>query len=598
MKKYLGLFVLVAGGLFIGSCDSNLLDDYTPGALLADTAITKSSDLVGLMNTAYATLTPTSEIDFTSTFTDEAALGYANGGQGLDGNLAFTLNSTSEAPAGIWATHYFTLAYVNRVIKFSDNITAVDAADQAVIDRAVAEALTLRAYCHLQLLSYFSPNPKDPAALGVILSNDVYLASYVAPRETNAVIYAQIDADLEQAQALYATPALSSGVNPIRANKNFTTAVRARSYAIRGDYANALVYADQVINTSGLTLATFANYLAVFHTDTNTATSEVIFKLDKINGETKTGGLWASVNAGVNGSPFFEMGRGLFNVLNTTAQPTATPLTITAIAGSTLTVPGNTLAVNDMFVVSESRPLNATTSNGIATTPGNSLLAGKVYWVKSVSGNNITLTDTAFGTTTINFAGAVATFTPVGAFANAGDIRYATLVHPTSIINPNYMTVTDFRNTDKLALRKYPGTASNGQLVNDIKIARLTEMYFIRAEALISAGDLTGAAAVIKQVRDARFNRPQPLPVYGSATEAWKDVLLERRKDFALEGYRYIDLKRLGALADEAIERDPRDCEINGACGLPVTDYRFTLPIPQIESNPNPGILAQQNPGY
>ncbi len=82
-------------------------------------------------------------------------------------------------------------------------------------------------------------------------------------------------------------------------------------------------------------------------------------------------------------------------------------------------------------------------------------------------------------------------------------------------------------------------------------------MYFIRAEALTAAGDLPGAAAAILAVRTARtFRGPAPtLPVYYSATAAWADILYERRLELCFEGHRYIDLKRLGTLANVGLDR-------------------------------------------
>jgi len=600
MKKYFAI-TLLAGGMLLTSCSDSLLEYDSTGQLTADRAIKTSSDLGYLMNTAYSELTSTDEIDFNSVFTDEAAIGFANGGQGLTDNAVWILNPSTGSPNAIWVKHYVTLAYVNRVIKYYTNVTPVDDADQQVINRLRAEALTVRAYCHNQLLEYFSTDPKDMSALGVELAVDVYETDATLSRVSNGDVYAQIDADLAAAEALYQSiPGYTP--NPILANRNFTKAVRARSYAQRGDYTNALTAAQDVIDNSGLSLATFANYTTVFHTDANPANTEVIFKLKQQNGGVRVGGVWASVNATVNGSPFFEMGRNLFNALNTTTQPGAVNLTVTSFtAPNTLVIPGNTLHINDMISFAQSRPSYAVTNNGTSTVPSNALLAGKVYFVKTVNGDNITLTDTANGTTNINISGvnpAQEPFTPVAAMANSGDIRYATLVAPTSIIDANYLTSTDYINTDKIAFRKYPGTSANGQLVNDIKIARLTEMYLIKAEAQTSAGDLAGAALTIQQVRNARFNTPQALPVYGSATDAWKDILLERQKDFAAEGYRFIDLKRIGTLAGlSELDRDPQDCALaRGACSLPLNDHRWTLPIPQAETNPNPGI--QQNPGY
>lgn len=595
MKKYLLLIVLSVFAFY--SCEDDLLTPFTPGALTEDVVIQTTADLSNLLNSSYSLLVPTTEIEFNSIFTDEASIGFGNGGQGLtDGEYGFFLNSNSDAPNGIWASLYFTLSRVNRVIKFSDNITPVNAADEAVLNRILGEAHALRAHCHIQLLAYFSTNPKDLNALAAVLSNDVYPTSFQGVRTTNAVFYDQIESDLNKADNFFVQA--NSTFNPIFASRNFVTTLRARVAALKGDYPQALIHADNVINNSGLSLATFANYNSVFHTDSNADNVEVIFKLKRLVGQTRTGAIWASVNSSVGGSPFYEVGRSLFNLINRPGLPTANNGIVTAISGTTLTVQNNTLAVNDMVVFNASRPLNATTSNGTTTSPTNSLLSGKVYFVRTVNGNNITLTDTANGTTNINFTGANGTGLSLAFKFSEADIRYAALVHPSSIIDINYQTTVDVRNSDKITFRKYPGTTANGLLVNDIKIARLTELYFIKAEAQVAAGDLSGAAQTIKTVLDARFNKPQPLPVFNNATEAWKEILKQRRIDLACEGFRFLDLKRLGQLAGEQIQRDPRDCEVNGACTLPVTDFRFALPIPTIESNANSGILAQQNPGY
>src|SRR5690606_36228502 len=160
---------------------------------------------------------------------------------------------------------------------------------------------------------------------------------------------------------------------------------------------------------------------------------EVIFKLEKLNGETKTGSIWASTAPTVVGSPFYEIGRGLFNELNNAVKPGNTTYTVTAVTGPNLTIPGHSLSVNDMVVALESRPVTAApNTNGVTTTPASSLLAGKVYWVRTISGDNITLTNEAFGAANVNFAGAANGFVPVNIVANDGDIRYSAIVAPTS----------------------------------------------------------------------------------------------------------------------------------------------------------------------
>ena len=178
-----------------------------------------------------------------------------------------------------------------------------------------------------------------------------------------------------------------------------------------------------------------------------------------------------------------------------------------------------------------------------------------------------------------------------------GDIRSLAFVDPTSLIDANYLTNPAYITTDVLVIDKYPGKPSQ-QLRNDLKIFRASEMYFILAECAIFDGDLPGAAGFVKNIRDAR-NRlgAQPLPVYVNPTEAWADVLKERRKELCFEGHRYVDIKRIGVAAGKSIDRNVTDDLI---LSLPTTlsntDYRFTLPIPQSEIAGNPTI--QQNPGY
>jgi hypothetical protein len=146
-------------------------------------------------------------------------------------------------------------------------------------------------------------------------------------------------------------------------------------------------------------------------------------------------------------------------------------------------------------------------------------------------------------------------------------------------------------------IQKYPGSEGT-PLMNDLKIFRVSEMYLIRAEAAVASGNLGEAASLIKEIRDARFGSDTPLPSYGSATEAYAAILDERRVELSFEGHRYLDLKRLGTRANQGVARDAVDCSINGACSLPADDFRFTMPLPIVEFNGNPGLREQQNPGY
>lgn len=179
------------------------------------------------------------------------------------------------------------------------------------------------------------------------------------------------------------------------------------------------------------------------------------------------------------------------------------------------------------------------------------------------------------------------------------------IIDATSIVAVDYASIGDYRNGDVLVINKYPGnTAQGDNLLNDIMIFRMGEMYMIKVEALIGLGQLNGtsnsAAATMRYFRGRRMGAAGNVAInYASATAAWADVLKERRRELALEGHRWLDIKRLGVKAGNiGIDRYSRDCDNYNACTLDPTSYKFTLPIPTIEILANTIIAGQQNTGY
>lgn len=181
------------------------------------------------------------------------------------------------------------------------------------------------------------------------------------------------------------------------------------------------------------------------------------------------------------------------------------------------------------------------------------------------------------------------------------DVRYDVLLHDEAVIDPNYPEAEGFREDDVLLIGKYSGSEGI-PLMNDIKVFRSAEMLLILAEAYAAMGDINGdansTASLIKRLRDIRFGEDTALPVFANQTEAFAAILEQRRIELAYEGHRWKDVKRLGERANVQVIKDPLDCAINGACTLAPTDYRFTLPLPIVEFNANPGLREQQNPGY
>jgi len=496
MKNIINKLFLFALFTFLTIGCNDAIDIEQPGRLGAEQAFKTVADLqLGLLG-SYGTLDVTQEIQFNAVFTDEVAIGFDNGGQGIgNGEYGFILNPSSAFSTAWWNNQNNSLNSINRVIEAANLITP-QPGEEATLNDIVGQALALRAFEHFQLLSYLSPDYTDDNALATILLDFVPTIDQNLPRNTNGEIFASIDSDLNTAMGL-----LTDESNATFVSKDFITALKARIAAYRGQYTQANTLATELL--AKYPLADRNQYLAMYDDTDNT---EIIFKLsrtlsDAYNRQGSTGsgfaGGWAGanfafVNSTLDGSPYFEMSRSLFNILD------------------------------------------------------------------------------------------------------PDDIRFTVTVDDTSLIDPDYQTNND-PALDILVISKYPG--KNGRpLMNDLKIFRASEMLLIKAEALADANDLSGAAALIKQLRDARFGSDQTLPNYANQQEAFADILKERRIEFMFEGHRYKDLKRLGARAGKGIERDAIDCAINGACSLPVSDFRFTVPIPLVELNANPNI--QQNPGY
>ncbi|TAF09178.1 MAG: RagB/SusD family nutrient uptake outer membrane protein [Flavobacteriia bacterium] len=513
MKKYLS-YLLVASTIFIVSCDEDLTETFAPGQLTEDVAIVTSTDMQRLLNSGYNILTNRTASVFTSVFTDEATKGFNNGGQGVSAEIVFNIFPSSAAPTAIWQSNYFALARINRVIARSSSIVAVDAADQQFIDRLKAEALILRAYAHLNILAYYSPNTKDNSALAGVLSDRVIGTDELPLRSTNGDFYTLIHSDLDAALTILATNTATAPA-VFQANRNFAKGLKARAYAYKGDYTNAEIWADDVIATSGVNLATPAQYRQVFWTDNEPANVEVLFRLKRtVQQNTQDSNLhngWCSIRPSVGGSPFYEVGRTLFNILD----------------------------------------------------------------------------------------------------ANSSDVRRSVIIAPSSIISSTWETDADYLGSDRLVLHKHGGVATGSTTAatsatnafnNDHKVMRISEMYLIKAECRAAANDFAGVATAIDAIRDARFGSNQVAPSYANATAAWKGVLDERRLELAFEGHRFIDIKRLGVQAGiSGLDRHPRDYDglnIPGGnpVNLPLTSYKWALPIPQAEINANGAI--QQNTGY
>ena len=487
--KNIKIIVLALTTALFASCNTEIIQ---PGELYPDTTFETVADLQQGLIGVYGVIPGENEIQFNSIFTDEVRIGFANGGQGLiSGEYTFVLNVNSTDAYSIWASNYTLINFANRLIAAAGNIV-VPPSQKEEFDDIMAQAHILRAYGHFKLLTYFSTDLTDDNALGCILVDFVPTIYQQLPRNKNGQVFDFINQDLEYVNKLTTNVKDDKTIDNKYISPDMVTAMKARMAAYRGRYTEALTFSQKLINKYPLT--TRVQYSKIWKDLPIPSRDEVIFKLARVNGDAKIGATWASVDATIDGSPFYEMSTDLINLL----------------------------------------------------------------------------------------------YNPNFEYSKQPDIRAKSFIGETSEFNK-----------DNVVIDKYAGSQGY-DLLNDIKVFRSSEMYFIKAEAQASVNDFAGVAATLQTINKERFlfNQAPIIPVPADSQAAWAEILKQRRIELCYEGHRWVDLKRLGVKAGVSINRNEADCAVYNACFLDNTDYRFTMPIPFKETAANVPITAQQNPGY
>jgi hypothetical protein len=182
------------------------------------------------------------------------------------------------------------------------------------------------------------------------------------------------------------------------------------------------------------------------------------------------------------------------------------------------------------------------------------------------------------------------TLTPASA-ANFTGVAAAIQSRSNDVRNRLFETGNGGRTKVWVECTKFIG--KNGFInLDNIPLIRAAEFYLIRAEALSAQGNDAAARADLKFLKSRRYEGYS-----GSALETaddaltgqalFEEILRQRRIEFAFEGHRFFDLKRLGR---DIVKTAPSTAVVA------FTDARILPPIPQREIDGNPKI--QQNFGY
>lgn len=290
MKMFSNIYkagVVAAVALSLSSCAKDWLDQQPSNAIDASSAIKTSSDL----QTAYIGMY--TGFRGSNSFTDYYAqqmfvygdvrgedvqynYAYGSGRASFYYYMEFRTADQFSTSNAVWQSPYVVIGRANQILAVGDLEDADEAA--AEIAQYQNEARVLRAYALFDLTRiYGKPYTMDNgASLGVPFSAEVLESTAKPERATVAENYEQVISDL--------TTAINSGALSTENNQGFidewgAKALLTRVYLTKGDYANALSTAEDIIANSPYQLWTRAQYANAWDKANAAHTNEIMFEL-------------------------------------------------------------------------------------------------------------------------------------------------------------------------------------------------------------------------------------------------------------------------------------------------------------------------------
>lgn len=268
--KRIGLYAGLASMLlFPVACQDSFLDTDPQGKQAGDVFWVNESDATKAVNAMYANLrsfdnTAFGAIAVESLGSDETEKGSsASDATFLNTYDNFSVGSTDGQLGAFWSAQYKNINYANQVL---DNIPAITMT-AALKDRYLAEAKFIRAYSYFRLVRAFGDVPlrlKVPAGT----------EEYNIPRTAKTEVYAAIEKDLNEAEAVLPTSYGTADLG--RATKGAALSLHAKVSMYEKKWQQVYDLTTQVIGLGQYKLV--ANYEQLFRI-ANENSTESIFEI-------------------------------------------------------------------------------------------------------------------------------------------------------------------------------------------------------------------------------------------------------------------------------------------------------------------------------
>lgn len=262
LSKYIFLFVSTT---LLTSCSQEFLDK-APQSELAAGSLTTAADAESILNGAYNAMPD--YFSYSNFFTTEGMSDntYINGDNNVEQPLEnFTFDSANGEIQLSWSELYKHITAANAAI---DNVTLIEDPKWEGTNRKeqiLAEATFLRAHAYYWLVTSWGDVP--------LILTTTNGGNYYPSRTSADLVYAQIIKDLKYAEGILAVTPYNNNYG--RVTKGAARALLAKTYAQMGDYANCLLYCNEVISGPYSLVSDYSKLFGL----ANKNTTESIFEL-------------------------------------------------------------------------------------------------------------------------------------------------------------------------------------------------------------------------------------------------------------------------------------------------------------------------------
>jgi len=257
VSKYGTLGLTLLSLSMFTSCKKSFIEVTPPTSVTPAQALSNESGMATALLGAYSGLRNVDYYGRTvpvlgDLLSDNAYVSTKNSGRYTQfNNYTFTVADANIL--GFWTSAYTTILRANNIIN-------ANLPGSANVNQYKGEAYAIRALTYFTLVRYFAkPYTDDPNALGVPIVT-TYNPELYPPRSKVSEVYALIQSDLTQAYSL-----MTQYTNSTQFSKYAARGLQAKAYMTMGDYANAKTAALDVINNSGFSVVTAANYASYWN---------------------------------------------------------------------------------------------------------------------------------------------------------------------------------------------------------------------------------------------------------------------------------------------------------------------------------------------